>query len=218
MRKLFLPLLIVTAAMFVYAPIIVARAPFESTMFLLQKIMYFHVPSWMAGSVGIAISALGGLWFVFKGDRRADWYAVSGAEVALMFGAMGLMTGPIWARKAWGTWWTWDAKLTIALLLFLVFVAYLLLRKYGGPGSDKLSAAVALFGLVMSPFVYYAVDIWRTIHPANTVIPTLGPGMRSAFWFCAVTFLMFCSLLVAVRVRLEKLKTTLDDLYRAEDE
>src|SRR5262245_19664241 len=218
MRKLFLPLLLVTAAMFVYAPIIVARAPFESTMFLLQKIMYFHVPSWMAGCAGIAISALGGLWFVFQNDRRADWYAVTGAEVALMFGAMGLMTGPIWARKAWGVWWQWDAKLTIALLLFLVFVSYLLLRRYGGPGSDKLSAAVALFGLAMSPFVYYAVDIWRTIHPANTVIPSLGPGMRGAFWFCAATFLMFCSLLVAVRVRLERLKATLDDLYLAEDE
>src|SRR4051812_45047939 len=98
MRKVFLPLLLITAAMFVYAPIIVARAPFESTMFLLQKIMYFHVPSWMGASIGIAVSALGGLWFVFKGDRRADWYAVSGAEVALMFGAMGLTTGPIWAK------------------------------------------------------------------------------------------------------------------------
>src|SRR5258705_1360067 len=105
MKKLFLPLLLVTAAMFVYAPIIVARAPFESTMFLLQKIFYFHVPSWMAGSVGIAISALGGLWYVFKGDRRADWYAVSGAEVALMFGANGLATGPMWARKDWGGSW-----------------------------------------------------------------------------------------------------------------
>src|SRR5689334_19135679 len=144
MKKIFLPLLIVTAAMFVYAPIIVAQAPFESTMFLLQKIMYFHVPSWMAAGTGVAISALAGLWFVFRGDRRVDWYAVSGAEVALVFGAMGLTTGPIWARKAWGVWWQWDMKLTLALVVFMVFVSYLLLRKFGGPGSDKLSAGIAL--------------------------------------------------------------------------
>lgn len=218
MKKLFVPFLILTAAMFVYAPIIIARAPFESTMFLLQKIMYFHVPSWMAGATAVTVSALGGLWYVFRGDRRADWYAVTGAEVALVFGAMGLTSGPIWAKKAWGVAWTWDAKLIMALLLFMIFVAYLLLRKFGGPGADKLSAGVALFGLANVPFVYYAVNIWRTIHPANTVIPSLGPGMRGAFWFCAVTFLMFLTLLVAVRVRLERLRATLDDLYLADDE
>jgi len=93
-----------------------------------------------------------------------------------------------------------------------------LLRKFGGPGSDKLSAAIALFGLATTPFIYYAVKFWRTIHPANTVIPTLGPGMRGAFWFCALTFMLFLWLLMAVRVRLERLRATVDDLYLAEDE
>jgi heme exporter protein C len=208
---------IVTALMFAYAPVIIAQAPFESTMLLLQKIMYFHVPSWFAMFTAIAVSASGGIWFIFKGDRRGDNLAVAGAEVAVMFGAMGLTTGPLWAYKAWGVAWQWDAKLTIALLLELTFIAYLLLRKYGGPGSEKLSAGVALFGLANVPFVYYAVNIWRTIHPANTVIPTLGPGMREAFWFSTATFFMFMTLLIAMRARLERLRSTLDDLYLADE-
>jgi heme exporter protein C len=217
MKKAFGPLVIVAAVMFAYAPVIIAQAPFESTMLLLQKIMYFHVPSWFAMFTAIAVSAMGGIWYIFKGDKRGDWLAVAGAEVAVMFGAMGLATGPIWAYKAWGVAWQWDAKLTIALMLELTCIAYLLLRKYGGPGSDKLSAGVALFGLANVPFVYYAVNLWRTIHPANTVIPTLGPGMREAFWFSTATFFMFMTLLIAMRVRLERLRSTLDDLYLADE-
>ena len=217
MKKAYLSLIVVTAVMFAYAPVLIAQAPFESTMLLLQKIMYFHVAAWFAMFTAIAISAVGGAWYIVKGDKRGDWYAVAGAEVAVMFGAMGLTTGPLWAYKAWGVAWQWDAKLTIALLLEITFIAYLLLRKYGGPGADKLSAGVALFGLANVPFVYYAVNIWRTIHPANTVIPTLGPGMREAFWFSVLTFFMFMGLLIAARVRLERLRGTLDDLYLAEE-
>jgi heme exporter protein C len=217
MKRAYLSLVVVTALMFAYAPVLIAQAPFESMMLLLQKIMYFHVASWFAMFTAIGISALGGIWYLARNDKRGDWYAVAGAEVAVMFGAMGLTTGPLWAYKAWGVAWQWDAKLTIALLLEITFIAYLLLRKYGGPGADKLSAGVALFGLANVPFVYYAVNIWRTIHPANTVIPTLGPGMREAFWFSVLTFFMLMGLLIAARVRLERLRGTLDELYLAEE-
>jgi heme exporter protein C len=217
MKKAFLPLVIVSALMFAYAPVLIAQAPFESTMLLLQKIMYFHVPSWFAMFAAIAVSAIGGIWYLFTGDKRGDRLSVAGAEVTVLFGAMGLTTGPLWAYKAWGVAWQWDAKLTISLLLWLTFIAYLLLRKYGGPGADKLAAGVALFGLANVPFVYYAVNLWRTIHPANTVIPTLGPGMREAFWFSALTFWLFLALLLAARVRLERLRSTLDDLYLADE-
>jgi len=217
-KKAFLPLLVVATLMFAYAPVMIAQAKFESTMFLLQKIMYFHVPSWFAMFTAIGISALGGIWFIFKNDKRGDWYAVAAAEVAVMFGVMGLTTGPLWAYKAWGVAWQWDAKLTIAFLLELTFIAYLLLRKYGGPGSDKLSAGVALFGLATVPFVYYAVNLWRTIHPANTVVPSLQPGMREAFWFSVFAFLLLMSLLIWQRARLERMRSTLDELYVAEDD
>jgi heme exporter protein C len=217
MQRMFPALLILTAAMFAGAPVLIARAPYESTMLLVQKIFYFHVPSWFAMFTAVMVAGLAGLGYLFSGNADGDRLAASAAEVALMFGAMGLTTGPIWAKKAWGVAWQWDAKLTIALLLELIFVAYLLLRKFGGAGSEKLAAAVAIFGAALSPFVYYAVNIWRTIHPATTVIPSLGPGMFGAFWYCVTTFLLFFGVLVTLRMRVERLGANLDDLYRAEE-
>ena len=76
----------------------------------------------------------------------------------MLFGALALVTGPLWARKAWGVWWVWDARLTSSLLLFMIFVAYLLLRQYGGPGSEKLAAGMALFGMANVPFIYVSVN------------------------------------------------------------
>jgi heme exporter protein C len=218
MRKLFLPLTILTAAMFAYAPVAIAGAPYESTMLLIQKIFYFHVPAWMAMYAGIAVCGISSVVYLFKNRPAADRLAVSAAELIVLFGAIGLVTGPLWGRKAWGVWWQWDARLTMALLLELVFIAYLLVRAYGGPGSDKLAAAVGLFGLAVSPFVYVSVNIWRTIHPLNTVVPSLQPGMRGPFWFCALAFLMLFALLLNLRMYLATEQTRLDELYLAEED
>jgi heme exporter protein C len=218
MKQLFLPLTVVTAAMFAYAPIAIAGAPYESTMLLIQKIFYFHVPAWMAMYAGIAVCGVASVLYLFKGRPAADRLAVSAAELIVLFGAIGLVTGPLWGRKAWGVWWQWDARLTMALLLELVFIAYLLVRTYGGPGSDKLAAAVGLFGMAVSPFVYVSVNIWRTIHPLNTVVPTLQPGMRGPFWFCALAFLMLFALLLNLRVFLATEQARLDELYLAEED
>src|ERR1700676_4863263 len=165
MKRLFAPLLILTTAMFAYAPVMIANAPYESTMLLIQKIFYFHVPAWMAMYAGIAVCGVASAVYLFKSRPAADRLAVAGAELFVLFGAIGLVTGPLWGRKAWGVWWQWDARLTMALLLELVFIAYLLVREYGGPGSDKLAAVVGIFGMAVSPFVYEATNLWRTIHP-----------------------------------------------------
>lgn len=218
MKSLFVPLIVVTAAMFAYAPVAIAGAPYESTMLLIQKIFYFHVPAWMAMYAGIAVCGVASALHLFKSQPAADRLAVASAELIVLFGAIGLVTGPLWGRKAWGVWWQWDARLTIALLLELVFVAYLLVRAYGGPGSDKLAAAVGLFGMAVSPFVYVSVNIWRTIHPLNTVVPTLGPGMRGAFWFCALAFLLLFAVLLNLRVYLAAEQARLDELYLAEED
>jgi heme exporter protein C len=126
-----------------------------------------------------------------------------------------LVTGPLWARKAWGVWWQWDARLTSTLVMWLIFNAYLLLRRYGGPGSDRLAAAVALFGMANVPFVYWSVNVWRTLHPKTSVIPSLQPGMRGPFWFCVVAFLLVSVLILALRTELEKRRQELDELYLA---
>jgi heme exporter protein C len=218
MKKLFIPLGVLTAAMFAYAPIAIANAPYESTMLLIQKIFYFHVPSWMAMYAGIAICGAASVVYLFKSRPAADRLAVAAAELIVLFGAIGLVTGPLWGRKAWGVWWQWDARLTMALLLELVFIAYLLVRAYGGPGSDKLAAAVGIFGTAVSPFVYVSVNIWRTVHPLNTVVPTLRAGMFGPFWFCSVAFLLLFTLLIMLRTGLANEQARLDELYLAEDD
>ncbi len=118
----------------------------------------------------------------------ADHWAVAVVELVVLFGAMTLVTGPLWARKAWGVWWDWEPRLTSALLVWLMFVAYLLLRRFGGPGSDKLAAGVALFGLANSPFVYVSVNYWRTMHPKTTVLGSLVPPMAGPMWFWMAAF------------------------------
>ena len=138
---------------------------------------------------------------------------MSAAELTVLFGLIGLVTGPLWARRAWGVWWQWDARLTTALILWMVFVAYLLVRKYGGPGSDKLAAAMGLFGMAIVPFVYWSVNVWRTVHPTTNVVPTLGPGMRGAFWWCAGAFLLLYVTVLVVRTRLESQRAELERLY-----
>ncbi len=155
---------------------------------------------------------------LFKNRPAADRLAVSAAELIVLFGAIGLVSGPLWGRKAWGVWWQWDARLTMALLLELIFIAYLLVRAYGGPGSDKLAAAVGLFGMAVSPFVYVSVNIWRTIHPLNTVVPSLRPGMLGPFWFCSAAFVLLFVILLQLRTTLAKQQAMLDDLYLAADE
>jgi len=213
MKKLFAPLLILTALMFAYAPVAIQNAPYESTMGLVQKIFYFHVPSWFVMFSAAGVCGIGGAFYLFTGRKEADRFALGAAELAVVFGLMGLITGPLWGRKAWGVWWQWDARLTSALVMWLVFVAYLLLRKYGGVGSEKLSAVLALFGMANVPFVYLSVNLWRTVHPKTSVVMTLEPQMGRPFLLCTLAFLALFVLLLVARVRLENTRAALDELY-----
>lgn len=213
LQRLFAPLLVVAVVMLAGAPVLIARAPYESTMGLVQKIFYFHVPSWFAMFLSVFICGVSSVVFLFGRKPSADRVAVASAELAVLFGLLGLVTGPLWARKAWGVWWQWDARLTTSLVLWMILVAYLLLRRFGGPGSERLAAGVGLFGMANVPFVYWSVNVWRTVHPTTNVVPTLGPGMFGAFWWCVVAFLALYGALLAARVRLEEQRAALEELY-----
>lgn len=215
MKKLFAPAAIVVAAMFAYAPFAIDRAPYESTMGLVQKIFYFHVPSWIVMFTSAFVCGIASGVMLFSGRKTADRVAAAAAELTVLFGSIGLLTGPLWGRKAWGVWWQWDARLTSALVMWLIFVAYLLLRKYGGAGSEKLSAVVALFGMANVPFVYWSVNMWRTVHPKTTVVMTLQPEMGRPFLLCALAFTGLYVLMLAARVRLESRRAELDALFLA---
>jgi heme exporter protein C len=102
--------------------------------------------------------------------------------------------------------------------MWMIFNAYLLLRRYGGAGAERLAAAVALFGMANVPFVYWSVNVWRTLHPKTSVIPSLQPGMRGTFWFCVVAFLLLTTLMLMLRAELEKRRQELDALYLAAED
>jgi heme exporter protein C len=215
MNRVFPILTIVAVGMFAYAPILILGAPYESTMGLVQKIFYFHVPSWMVMFTSAFVCGLASLVYLFTSRPSADRLAVAAAELTVLFGLIGLITGPLWGRKAWGVWWQWDARLTSALVLWLIFAAYLLLRRYGGAGSEKLSAVVAMFGMANVPFVYWSVNVWRTVHPKTTVVMTLQPGMRGPFWWCVAAFVLLFVLLLTSRVRIESRRAELEGLFLA---
>ncbi|MEI6668278.1 MAG: cytochrome c biogenesis protein CcsA [Acidobacteriota bacterium] len=218
MARAFTPLAVLAMLLFAIAPFYVASAPDEQTMGLIQRVFYYHVPSAMLLFLSAFVCGIGSAVFLFKRSAAADRVAVAAGELAVAFGLIVLITGPMWARKAWGVWWQWDARLTSSLLLWMMFVAYLLVRRYGGPGSEKLSAAMAIFGMANVPFVYVSVNFWRTIHPNTNVVMTLGSGMRGPFWFCAASFLLLYVLLLTLRRRLEEQRASVEQLYLALDD
>ena len=215
MKRLFVPLVLIAAAMFAYAPFMILAAPYESTMGLVQKIFYFHASCGMAMFLTAFTSGIGSAAYLFTRKPWADRLAVAGAELTVIIGLLVLVTGPLWARKAWGVWWVWDPRLTSTLVMWMIFNAYLLLRRYGGAGSELLAAAVSLFGMANVPFVYWSVNVWRTLHPKTSVIPTLQPGMRGPFWFCVTAFMLLSIVILALRTELEKRRQELDALYLA---
>jgi heme exporter protein C len=210
---------LVLLVMFTVAPILIAVAPpHPADPGLEQRIFYYHVPSAMMMFLAAFTCGIASAVYLFKNDRIADRLASAAGELTVIFGLIVLVTGPIWARRRWGHWWEWDARLTLSLLLWMVFLAYLLVRRYGGPGAAKLSSAVAIFGMANVPFVYISVNIWRTLHPQTSYVPSLPPGDRGAFWFAVVAFLLLYSSLLAVRMRLEGLRNDLDILYLQADQ
>lgn len=210
--------LAIAAAMFAAAPWVIDAAPYEATMGLVYKIYFFHMPSAWMFLLAAIVAGVASARFLFTRRQASDATAVAAAELAVLFGLLALVTGPLWARKAWGVWWVWDARLTSSLMTFLIFVAYLLLRQFGGPGSDRLSAGLALFGMANVPFIYVSVNYWRTLHPKTSVVPTLPVEMGRPLWFCVVAFLLLFLALLSLRSRLELQRARIDALYLDYDE
>ncbi len=210
--------LVIAGGMFAVAPVYVALAPFEASMGLISKIVYFHAPVWFVMFLAVFICGIASGVYLFKGKPAADGLAASAAELVVLFGLMGLTTGPIWGRVTWGTYWPWDVRTTLALILELTFVAYLLLRKFGGPGSEKLAAGLALFGMFNVPFVYVSVNVWRTLHPETTVVPTLPVSMAGPFWFCVLAYFAMFWVMLDGRRRLEHQQAVVNRLQLAVDE
>src|SRR5262245_13136143 len=208
-------LLIIAALMLFRAPFLVQDAPIESTMGVVQKIFYYHVPSAIMTFLAAFVCGISSAFFLVKRSKLADQIAVSAAELAVVFGMIVLVTGPLWARKAWGVWWLWDPRLTMTLIMWMVFIAYLLLRRFGGPGSDVLAAAVGVFGTALVPFVYVSVNYWRGQHPTTDVVRTLPPSMAMPLRWAMLSFLVFFIGLLITRIRLESSRAALEEAHLA---
>jgi heme exporter protein C len=183
-------------------------APTEARMGIVQKIFYFHVPSWYAMYLGAGACFLGSLAYLVRATDARDAFARAGAEVAVVFGAIGLITGPLWGAKAWGSFWTWDPRLTTALLSFLIYVAYLVLRAFAGDGTGekRFAAALGVLGAANLPIIHYSVQKWGGQHPM--VITGNGgglqhPDMKTALLGGFLCFTLITALMLWARTRLE---------------
>ena len=164
-------------------------APEESTMGVVQRIFYFHVGSAWAGMDAFLICFVCNLLYVFKRDQKYDAMAVSAAEVGLALMTVVLITGPIWAKPAWGIYWTWDARLTSTFVLWLLYVSYLLLRSLVEEPDRRalLSSLFGIFAFIDVPLVFGAIRWWRTQHPSPVIMggpgSGLDPTMSKVFFF-----------------------------------
>ena len=182
-------------------------APTEQTMGDIQRIFYYHVPSaWTAGVLFFA-NFLASIVYLINRRPKLDSFALASAEVGVVFCTVVLLTGPLWAKPVWGIWWTWDARLTTTLVLWLIYVSYLILRRFSeGPSGPVIAAALAIFGFLDVPIVYMSIRWWRTQHPQPVIGGGAGsgidPAMKYALMMNWLAFMVMAAIVTYVRYRL----------------
>ena len=207
---------VTTAAMCLAIYMVFVYAPDERIMGAAQRIFYFHVPIAMMTFLSVAVLLAGSVGYLWTRVPAWDHLSRAATETGLVFCSLVLLTGPIWARPAWGVWWTWEARLTTTLLLWLLLVACLMVRSYAQNRDlgARLAAIVGIVAAIDVPIIYKAVDWWRGQHPVLFKPgqgDALAPAMRTVFDLCIVVFLLFFCLVLALRFRLAQLeeRTTL---------
>jgi heme exporter protein C len=177
---------------------------------VIQKILYVHVPTIFSAYLGFLVTALAGILYLWRDEERFDRLAAAAAEVGVVFCTVFLVTGPIWAKGTWGRWWSWDLRLTLTLLLWFIYLAYLLLRSFteGGPRAARFASVYGMAALAVIPLNYFAIDLagGRSLHPENLEPGSLGPGMGWPFVAGVATSLAAFLYLLALRLRLGGLR------------
>jgi heme exporter protein C len=195
-------------------------APQEVTMGEAQRIFYVHFPSGIIAIIAYTIVALASAAYLWKRSQSADDFAYAAAEVGFIFCSCVLVTGPLWGKPAWGIWWTWDARLTSTFVLWLLFIAYLMLRSFLiNPGqASTLGAVVGIIGGVDALIDYMAIRWWRTQHPQPVIGGGPDSGLDPRIWravFVALgAFLCLFFYLVRQRIRLAQMRRDLTQLRR----
>jgi heme exporter protein C len=198
---------ITVVAFLVDINVIFLNTPIEKTMGIVQKIFYFHVPAAYAMYIGAGACFVGSVAYFLSPTDGRDAFAKAGAETAVAFGLIVLVTGPLWAAKAWGRYWTWDPRLTTSLLSVLIYAAYVVLRTFAGDGQaeKKFAAALGIIAAANLPIIHYAVKLWSGQHPK--VITSGGGGlakeMYPALFISLGAFTLLTALMLWTRTRLE---------------
>src|SRR6266851_844140 len=220
MKRGFSILAIVTALLLSFALYeALIAAPTERTMGDVQRIFYYHVPSAWTAFLLFLINFVASVVFLIRRDTKADILALVTAEVGVVFCTVVLVTGPIWARPVWGIWWTWDVRLTSTLVLWLIYVSYLILRRFSDSAQTPvLAAALAVFGALDVPLVYFSIWFFRTQHPQPVIGGggSIDPRMLRVLLINWLAFSCFAVLVCWWRYRLERLQREVEEAHALE--
>lgn len=196
--------------------------PIEKEMGLVQKIMYLHIPSVLATYTAFFVTFVFSIAYLWKREPYFDYVAESSAEIGLIFCGMVLVTGAIWGKPTWGTYWVWDARLTTTLLLFLIFIGYFLLRMFAvEPQKEaRFAAVIAIIGFLDIPIIHQSVKWWRTLHQPTTLFkvesgqaqPSIPNELLFPLLACLGMVLVFYAYLLNIRVQLAERKTEFMEL------
>lgn len=201
------------ALMLVDVYLIFMVAPTDAVLGNIQRVFYFHVPMAIMSFLAFFVVFIASILYLVKRNQKWDRLAHAAAEVGVVFVTLALLTGIIWARPVWGVWWTWEPRLTTTLILWLIYVAYLMIRAYAPNRTQGAlyAAVVGIVGFVDVPIVYYSVQWWRSIHPSAVVGPlaesgALEPVMQGILLFSFLAFLVLFLYLVVERMALRGLE------------
>ena len=204
------------AAIFLFVAIyfVFSFAEIETTMLEVQKIFYFHISSALTLFLAFGVTCLFSILYLIKRVDKYDTIALVSTEIGIVFGVVVFTTGPIWARFAWNTWWNWEPRLTSALILWLTYIGYLILRSALAEEKKRVySAVLGIIGFLNVPIVYFSVELWQGgLHPDTTTKMNLPPTMQIAWlisWFALILLYLF---LLMFRYRAEQMKLELDTI------
>lgn len=208
-----LSLVLMIAALY----LIFIYVPTEETMGVVQRIFYFHVPLAWVSFLAFFIVFLGSILYLWKRNSKWDIMASSSAEVGAVFTTLFLITGSIWAKPIWGVWWTWSPRLTTAMILWLIYLAYLLVRAYASDDQRgaRFAAIVGIIGFIDVPIVALAITLWRTQHPGPVVFTNgLAPPMLLTL---LVSLAAFTALYLILVTQVAGLKKDRDEVMRLKE-
>ncbi len=200
--------------LFVAIYFVFSFAEIEMTMLEVQKIFYFHISSAFTLFLAFGVTFVSSILYLIKRLDKYDTIALVSTEIGIVFGVVVFTTGPIWARFAWNTWWNWEPRLTSALILWLIYIGYLILRSALPEEKKRVySAVLGIIGFLNVPIVYFSVELWQGgLHPDTSTKMNLPATMQAAWlisWFALTLLYLF---LLMFRYRVEQMKLELETI------